>query len=134
MPVPLLPDPVALVISALGAQAAVTTLSPRIYSRIPGSAVFPLYVVSSVDEDEAGDPVLGLSREQVDCWGGGNGAEFDQQARLMARTVRSVARDLKGAYAAGTIVDCAPELIIPGPDSDTGRARFIIDLIVRAGP
>lgn len=133
MPVPLLPDVIDLAITALAAQSPVTALvSTRIYSRRPDNPTWPLLVVSTVDDDEGRDPALGLSRVQVDCWGGGNGAGYDQQARLLARTVRSVARDLKGTYGGGVVTGCAPGLIIPAPDSDTGRARFIVDLILES--
>ena len=134
MPLPLLPDVLDLAITALAMQTAVTAISPRIVSRTTSTSVYPLYEVFVVDTGEAGDPVLGESRVQVNCWGGGNGPNYDQQALLMARTVRSVARDLKGIYAGGTITGCAPGLIVPAPDSDTGRARFIIDLIIESHP
>lgn len=135
MPLALLPDVVALAITALRAQTAVTALvSQRVYSRIPASPTWPLLVVSTVDEGEAGEPIVGASRVQVDCWGGGNGADYDQQARALGRTVRSVTRDLVGSYTGGSIVACSPELMIPAPDSDTGRARFIVDLSITTAP
>jgi hypothetical protein len=130
MPLPVLPDVVDLAITALAAQSTVTAISPRIVSRTTSTSVYPLYEVFVVDTGEAGDPVLGESRVQVNCWGGGNGPSFDQQALLMARTVRSVSRDLKGTYTGGTIVRCWSELAIPGPDATTGRARFIVDLLI----
>jgi hypothetical protein len=132
MPLPLLPDVVDLAITGLAAQPSITALvSSRVYSRIPGTPTWPLLVVSTVDEGEAGDPGLGESRVQVDCWGAGNGPGYDQQARLLARTVRAVARDLVGSYVGkGSITGCAPGLIVPAPDGDTGRARFIVDLLL----
>jgi Protein of unknown function (DUF3168) len=132
VPLPLLPDTVALAIQALGAQSVITALvGARIYDRVPASPVYPLLEVLSVDDGEsAGEPIVGESRVQVNCWGAGTGPGHVQQTRLIARTVRAVCRDLVGTHAAGRIVSAAPVLFVPAPD-ETGRARFIIDLSLR---
>lgn len=133
MPLPLLPDVVDVTITALLAQPAVTALvSTRIYGQLPATPTWPLLVVSTVDDDEGGDPYLGLARVQVDCWGAGPSAADVAQARLLARSVRSVARDLKGTYAGGTITGAAPALFLAQPDPQTGRARFVVDLNVES--
>lgn len=131
MPLPILPDVVDLAITALAGQTPVTALvSTRLYSRLPDAPTWPLLVVSLVDHAESPEPALGTARVQVDSWGAGNGPGYDQAAFLLARTVVSVARDLRGTYAGGTIVGCSPGLIVAAPDPDTGRARSIVDLII----
>lgn len=136
MPLPLLPDTLALGREALLAQTPVTAIvSTRVYgSRIPGSPTYPLIVLSVVDDDEARDPALGEARLQADCWGAGSGPVEEEQARLLARTVRAVARDLAGTYTAGTVTGCAPGQIISAPDPTTGRVRFIVDLLITTHP
>lgn len=131
MPIPLLPDPVALTIQALLAQTSLTALvGTRMYDRIPGNPTWPLLVVSAVSDDEERDPALGAARVQVDCWGAGNSPGDTATAQTIARTVRSTARDLAGTYAAGMLVDCSPALFAPAPDPTTGRARFVADLLL----
>jgi hypothetical protein len=135
LPLPLLPDVVDLAITALAAQSTVTALvSTRLYSRLPDVPTWPLLVVTLVDHDESPEPAFGVARVQVDAWGAGNGPGYDQAAFTLARTVVSVARDLRGTYAGGTIVGCAPGLIVPAPDPDTGRARSIVDLLLTSHP
>lgn len=134
MPLPLLPDVIALIRDAWLAQSSVTALvSTRIYDRIPASATstdFPLVELIDVDDDEASDAVHGLSRVQNSIWGQGPSPANTQQARLIARTMRAAARDLKGTYSTGTIYACTPALFIPQPDPATGRARFILDTVL----
>lgn len=131
MSVPLLPDVIALGRDALVAQTAVTALvSTRIYDAIPSSPVWPLIELQIVDDGEAGDPALGAARLQANCWGAGPTATDKQAALDVARTLRSVARDLRGTYSSGSLADCAPGLIIPAPDPQTGRVRFVVDLLL----
>lgn len=131
MPLPLLPDAISLGREALLAQAPVTALvSTRIYGAIPGSPTWPLIELAIVDDDEARDPALGEARLQANCWGAGPSSDDKRDALALARTVRSVARDLRGAYASGAVVKCAPGQIIPAPDPQTGRVRFLVDLLL----
>lgn len=128
---PLLPDTVAVVRDAWLAQPSVTAIvGGRVSARINGT-VWPQLIVSTVDDGEAADPTLGVARVQNDCWGAGATDADTAAARLLARTLRAAARDLKGTYPSGTVVDCAPLLFIAAPDPTTGRARFILDLQVR---
>lgn len=131
MPLPLLPDVKALGREALLAQSAITALvSTRIYGRIPDSPTWPLLEVRIVDDDEAGDPALGAARLQVNCWGAGPSPTDEAAALVIARTVRAVARDLYGTYTSGTVAYAAPGQIIPATDPQTGRVRFVVDLII----
>lgn len=135
MPTQLLPDPVAAVREALLAQASITALvSTRIYDRIPATPTWPLLVVSSVDDDEAGGPENLQARVQVDCWGQSGNQTDTAQARLIVRTVRSVSRDLAGTWPAGKIRSAVGQTTIPSPDPESGRARFFIDLLVDLNP
>jgi len=130
MPTPTLPDPTVLARSALLAETAVTTLvSTRIYYAIPASPTYPLLVLTLVDDDELRPETL-TARVQVDVWGDGPGTQSVLEAKAIAATVRSVARDLKGTYTGGTISSSVAGQVIPQPDGTTGRARFIVDLLI----
>lgn len=132
MPLPLLPDPVELARLALRAQPSVTALvADRIADRTPGGQVaYPRIRLNLISDDEERDPSLGYARVQADCWGDGDDPDATAAALALARTVRAVARDLQGTYAAGVIASCDPGLIIPAPDPTTGRARYVVDLLL----
>lgn len=131
MPVPLIPDTVALVREALLAQPAVTALvGTRMYDRIPALPTWPLLVIDTVDEAET-DWHTWEARVQVDAWGSGPSSNDEQQARLIARTIVASMRDLKGSWSSGDIVNVGMANMIPAPDDETGRARFVIDLMVQ---
>lgn len=131
MPTPLAPDTVALVREALLAQTAVTTfVGSRMYDRVPESPAWPLIVIDTVDEAET-DWHTWESRVQVDVWGSGPSSDDEQQARLIARTIIASMRDLRGAWPAGHLVNIGMANLIPAPDEETGRARFVIDLMVQ---
>lgn len=134
MPVPLLPDTLALAREALLAQASLTALvGTRIYDRIPASPTWPLLVVSDVDIQEL-EWHTWLARVQVDVWGAGGSQADWQQVRTIARTLYSVARDLRGSWTAGDISNAAPLIIVPAPDETTGRARLVVDLQLETNP
>jgi hypothetical protein len=134
MPVSLLPDALAVTREALLAQSSLTALvGTRIYDRIPGNPVWPLLVLTVVDEVEL-EWHTGNARVQVDVWGAGNTSADAQQAQTVARTVRAVTRDLRGSWTAGDISNAAPAVTIPAPDETTGRARFVIDLLIETNP
>lgn len=134
MAVPLLPDVTQLAIDALLAQSPVTALvGTRIYPRIPDTPTWPLLRVSVVDEIER-QWHTGLARVQVDCWGAGNTLTDEQQARTIARTLVSVHRDLRGAYASGRISNTGLGAVVPAPDPDNGRPRFVVDLLLHVHP
>lgn len=130
MPLPLEPDADALTIDALKGEAAVTTLvSTRIYDRIPDAPVWPLLTVVTVSDLEQADPVGWEVIEQVDVWGKSGTRQDTYDARTIARTIRAYARDLAGTYTSGTVTACSADQIRDlGPDPDTGRAHFAVDL------
>lgn len=133
MPLPVLPDVIALGREAILAQSAITALvSTRVYRQIPASPIWPLITLSLVDDLEAPEPALSATRLQADCWGAGPSTADEQAAWLIVRTLRSVARELKGTYATGTLTACAPGPLIPSPDPQTGRIRIICDLLITA--
>lgn len=134
MPVPVLPDSIALAREALLAQSSLTALvSTRIYDRIPASPTWPLLVLSVVDDLEL-EWHTGQARVQVDVWGRSGSPTDAAEALNIARVVRSVARDLRGSWAAGDVSNAAPGTIIPAPDPETGRARYVIDLLLETNP
>lgn len=134
MPVPVLPDALAVAREGLLAQSTLTALvGTRIYDRIPASPTWPLLVLSVVDDLEL-EWHTGVARVQVDVWGAGSSPTDAAQALSIARTVRSVARDLRQSWAAGDISNAAPGTILPAPDPETGRARYVIDLILETNP
>lgn len=134
MPTPLLPDTLDLARTALLAQPSLTALvGTRILPRIPASPVWPLLVLTVVDSGEL-EWHTGEARVQVDVWGAG-GQDADWQAvYTIARTLVSVARDLRGAYGPGRIANSAPASTVPQPDQTTGRARLVVDLILHTAP
>lgn len=135
MPTQLLPDAVAVIRQALLAQAPITALvSTRIYDRVPATPTWPLLVVTSIDDDEIEGPENLQARIQVDCWGQSGSETHTAEVRLIARTVRSVSRDLIGTWASGKIRAAVAQITIPSPDPETGRARFIVDLLVDLNP
>jgi hypothetical protein len=130
MPLVLLPNVVALTKEAVLAQASVSALvDARGYDRIPVSPTWPLLVFTLVDETESPEPAIGEARIQVDVWGeqlSELGAATE--VGLIARTLVSVVRDLRGTWTAGRIVNSAHLGTIPQPDPVSGRARNIVDL------
>lgn len=130
MPLPLEPDADALTIAALNSEAAVTTLvGNRIYDRIPASPTWPLITVLTVSDLEAADPIGWEVIEQVDVFGKSGSRQDTYDARTIARTIRAYARDLAGTYSSGTVAACSGDQIRDlGPDPDSGRAHFAIDL------
>lgn len=131
MPTPLLPDPVVAARTALLAQPTLTALvADRIYWAIPSDPppTYPLLVVSSVNDDEDGRPDGLVATVQVDVWGVGKSVVDVNDCRTVARTLRSVARDLKGTWGTASIYNAVAGQIIPNPDPAAGRARFVVDL------
>lgn len=135
MPTPLLPDTVAVVRDALLGQSSISALvGTRIYDRVPaGSPTWPLLVVDTVDEAETEWHTL-QGRVQLDVWGVGPSSDDEQQARLLARTIIAAIRDMRGTWASGRIVNTGLLNMLPAPDDETGRARFVIDLFVEVMP
>jgi hypothetical protein len=134
MPTPVLPDPVVVARTALLGQATLTAVvNQRVYQAIPSdpAPTYPLLVVSLVDDDEE-RPEAMIARVQVDVWGKGKSIVDLNECRMVANIVRSVARDMRGAWSgtwgSASITLCAPGQIIPNPDETSGRARFICDL------
>lgn len=125
-----LPDPVVVAREALLAQAAVTTsaVSSRVHFAIPETTTYPIWVLSLVDDDELRPETLDV-RLQVDVWGDGNTSDDQVDTKASAALLRSVARDLNGDWSSGKIRACVAGQIIPNPDTTSGRARFIVDLL-----
>lgn len=135
MPTPVLPDPVVVARTALLAQAPVAALvADRIYYAIPApingvGPVYPLLVLSLVDDDELRPETL-TARVQVDAWGVGSTPAHVLDCKVIAAVVRSVARDLRGAWSGATISNSVADQVVPAADVTTGRARFIVDLLL----
>ena len=130
MPLPLEPDADALTIEALAGRTAVTALvATRIYDRIPENPAWPLLTVATVSDLEAEDPIGWQVIEQVDVFGESGSRQHTFDARTIARTIRAHARGMVGTYASGTVRVCSADQIRDvGPDPDTGRAHFSVDL------
>jgi hypothetical protein len=134
VPTPTLPDTIAVVREALLAQTPITALvAGRIYDRIPAAPTWPLLVLDTVDEAEV-DWYRWQARVQVNCWGPGPSSADEQAARVLAMTVVAVSRDLRGPWTAGHIVNTWQVNMIPAPDDTTGRARFVVDVMVETMP
>lgn len=134
MPTPIMPDPVVVARTALLGQSTLTAVvSQRIHQAIPSDPppTYPLLVVSLVDDDEE-RPEAMVARVQVDVWGKGKSVVDLNECRALANIVRSVARDMKGAWSgawgSASITLAAPGQIIPNPDETSGRSRFICDI------
>jgi len=124
------PDTVAVVRDALLARPAVTAIfGARITARLQGD-VWPQLRLSTASEGEDAEPHMGEARVTCECFGGGGTDADTASMRIAALTLFANARDLAGAYPSGIIVACAPLLFIPDPVPDTGRARFIVDIVV----
>jgi len=130
VPLPVEPDADALTIEALGGRSAITAfVASRIYDRIPENPVWPLLTVATVSDLEALDPIGWEVLEQVDVFGKSGSRQDTYDARTIARTIRAHSRDMAGTYSSGTVVTCSAEDVRDaGPDPDTGRAHFIVDL------
>jgi len=130
MPTPVLPDPVIAARTALLAQAPVTAVVvQRIYYAIPDTPVYPLLVLSLVDDGELRPETLS-ARVQVDVWGVGSTTQQVIDCKAIAAVLRSVARDLRGTWAGCTISNAVVDQVIPAADAKTGRARFVVDLLL----
>jgi hypothetical protein len=116
------------------AQSALTALvGQRVYHKLPAAPLWPLVVVSKVDDAELQWHTSTL-RMQCDVWGDGNSAAAEANVDLIARTLVSVMRDLRGAWTSGRISNVGHANTIPSPDPDTGRARQIVDLFIELNP
>ena len=126
MPTPVIADPVVALRAALVVQSTLTALvSTRIYYAIPGTPTYPLLVLSLVDEDELRPETL-TARVQVDVWGAGGTPQQVIDTHAIAAVLRSVARDLRGSNISNAVAG----QVIPSADVPTGRARFIVDLLL----
>lgn len=126
MPTPVIADPVVAVRAGLVAQSALTALvAQRIYYAIPATPTYPLLVLSLVDEDELRPETLS-ARVQVDVWAAGGTTQQVIDAKAIVAVLRSVARDLRSANISNAVAGQA----VPGADITTGRARFIVDLLL----
>jgi hypothetical protein len=136
MPLSLLPDDVELTRQAALAQTALTAyVGTRMYDRVPATPTWPLIVFISVDDNEAGEPTRGSSRVQADVWGRSGSPTDTAEAKTIARTLRAVARDFKGTYGGvGTVSSASAAFIVPQPDPTTGRARFVVDILLETSP
>lgn len=130
MPLPLEPDADALTIDALNGRSAVTALvAARIYDRIPEDPVWPLLQVTTISDLEAADPIGWDVVEQVDVFGKSGSRRDTYDARTIARTIRAHSRDMVGTYSSGVIRVCGAGSVQDlGPDPDTGRAHFSVEL------
>lgn len=130
MPTPLLPDATVIARQALLAQAPLTALVvQRVYFAIPATPTFPLVVLTLVDDDELRPEAL-TARVQADVWGAGGDTQSVIDTKTIAATIRSVARDLVGTWAAGSIFNAVAGITISQPDDKTGRSRHIVDLLL----
>lgn len=130
MPTPVLPNPKVAARTGLLAQSALTALvAQRIYYAIPANPVFPLIVLTIVDADELRPETL-TARVQADVWGAGGSTQDVLDTEAVAAVLRSVARDLVGAWGGATISSAVAGLSIQQPDSTTGRARTVVDLLL----
>lgn len=130
MPTPLLPDPTVAARTALLAQSPVTALvSTRIHFAIPSAPTWPLIVLTLIDDDELRPETL-TARIQADVWGAGNTTQDTLDCKLIASTIRSVARDMRGTWGAAQVSNAVAGPIVPSPDDTTGRARQIVDLLL----
>jgi Protein of unknown function (DUF3168) len=130
MPTPVLPNPKVAARTGLLAQAALTALvSTRIYYAIPANPTYPLVVLSIVDADELRPETL-TARVQADVWGNGNDTQAVLDCEAIAAVIRSVARNLVGTWGGASISNAVAGQAIPQPDSTTGRARTIVDLLL----
>jgi hypothetical protein len=130
MPTPVLPNPKIAARTALLAQTALTALvDQRIYYAIPATPTYPLIVLTIVDADELRPETL-TARVQADIWGEGNTTQDVLDTEAIAAVLRSVARSLVGTWGGAAISNSVAGQAIPSPDSTTGRARTIVDLLL----
>lgn len=127
-----LPDPEALLVQALKATPAVSTLcGGRIGTRLSGT--YPAVRVAWVGgpsrpTEGTANPVL-----QFEVWGAGSDATAQEKANELARTIEGEAHDLAGEYLSGTVVAShVVGSLIHSPDPN-GRERYIgqIGLVVQ---
>jgi hypothetical protein len=135
MPTPVLPNPKVAARTGLLAQTALTALvDQRIYYAIPAPVggvepTYPLIVLSIVDADELRPETL-TARVQADIWGKGKENQDVLDTEAIAAVLRSVARSLVGTWGSAAISNSVAGQAIPSPDSTTGRARTIVDLLI----
>jgi hypothetical protein len=67
---------------------------------------------------------------QIDAWGG-----TEAQAYVLASTVCAAIYDMRGPITGGRIVTAEPSLRpISAPDEDTGRPRYLVQVVLTAYP
>lgn len=130
MPTPVIPNVKVATRAALLAQTPLTArVDQRIYYAIPATPVYPLIVLTTVDVDET-RPEAVTARVQADIWGRGNTTQDVLDTEDIAAVLRSVARDLVGTWGSANILSAVAGQAVPNPDSTTGRARTIVDLLI----
>jgi hypothetical protein len=132
MPLPLAPDAAVVLSQALAGQADLVALvSDRVYTGWPEYQLYPMILVSVVDQLEL-DAECHSARVQVDCWGQGLTPADETESALIARTVVSVSRDLRGAWPAGHITNSAPLTFVAAPSD--GWWRYSVDVFLELYP
>lgn len=135
MTVTLLPDIERLLTDFLRAQAEVTTIvGNRIYTEIPGAAMFPLVRVRRV----GGFPTLSrplyidAPLVQIEGYAATKGA-----ARLLTETCRAVlAERSEGGHSTGVVADVRFGALLWLPDDDftPPKPRYIADATLTVRP
>ena len=127
---PVLPNPKVAARTGLLAQTALTALvGQRVYYAIPANPTYPLVVLTVVDSDELRPETL-TARVQADVWGEGNSTQDVLDTEAVVAVIRSVARSLVGTWGGAAISNAVAGQAIPQPDTETGRARTIVDLLL----
>jgi hypothetical protein len=128
-----LPDPEALLITALRADTSIASVTGgRVATRL--GAIFPAVRVTLVGGPP--HPVIQIGRPelQVECWGNGTDSAAAVQASLIARTIEAALPAIRGEYGTSWVITAyMGSGIIHSPDPDTARERYLftVGLIVR---
>lgn len=132
MALPLAPNAATVASEALVAQPTLAALvADRVYTGWPEYQLWPMVTLDVVDQLEL-DAVRHSARVQVNCWGQGLTPADEIEAALIARTVVSVCRDMRGTWPSGHIVNSAPLNFIAAPDN--GWWRYTVDVLLELYP
>jgi hypothetical protein len=134
------PDVEALVASHLrGRQAVSAIVGQRVGTRTPGTLAAPWVRLTQINDEPATvSSALHLVTVwlQIDCYAGDDRDHGQEQASLLARTVRDELHRMPGTYSTGvvTAVRFSGTRRAPDDDLDPARERYSFDAYLSVHP
>lgn len=134
------PDLAVLLVTYLAARADVTAITDRIGTRTPETTSEPWVRITLLPEvTHPSSRALHLTHAlvQLDCYGGADRDTSEDEASLLARTVRVALHEMPDATHTGAVITAVADLSMhqaADPDLEPARDRFILQATITAHP